>query len=567
VTNVTVNNPPTPPGSPLDDKGRDRLGSGELGKEGGSKDSKASDLFVDEEGYKRNDRVGLETNMNHPFIIPVPPPLLSPPTATPRRKRMDLQGDADLRTAPGDSPTNANIDAQLATEQITPSMERNSQSITGRSLPTPVSNGPIKHVPPPASSPTTPWVQDASTGVKRKRDTTEDVHSHSKKVATMRSSPSAQKVPGPSRDLRPSETWSPDKTTFMEEPHLTHGLSKPKYRGGNMSVDAIKARLIRATSTLQILPSGKPDTTAGNPMVIIKACDTTSTRVEERTDPVVYQKTLEGGAEPTRRKAASSALTFGIPAPFPPGTSGPGSTPERFNNSDKIAAYHGRRQVLLESPSIFCDSPATTKVSESISEGGKLLVPALGEEDTKGHDLPAGQLEQVEPEDSKKALDRFPSFVLEPQQLLFTDTAVGKLMSTSVVWFARDVGVSEPSHRPSSLQLVPRLNEVSQIESLLVACGWHRKKAFTSKRGIERGVVFVDYEEQTDIQPVIKTHWVAQQCENAYQLATRYQDPTERGMKPILIMDARVLRWERLQSMKCGDGSDTLEEFILWKKE
>jgi hypothetical protein len=216
VTNVTVNNSPTPPGSPLDDKGRDRLGSGELGKEGGSKDSKASDLFVDEEGYKRNDRVGLETNMNHPFIIPVPPPLLSLPTATLRRQRMDLQGDADLRTAPGDPPTNANIDAQLAIEQITPSMERNSQSITGRSLPTPVSNGPIKHVPPLASSPTAPWVQDASTGVKRKRDTTEDVHSHSKKVVTTRSSPSAQKVPGPSRGLRSSATWSPDKTSFME---------------------------------------------------------------------------------------------------------------------------------------------------------------------------------------------------------------------------------------------------------------------------------------------------------------------------------------------------------------
>ena len=174
----------------------------------------------------------------------------------------------------------------------------------------------------------------------------------------------------------------------------------------------------------------------------------------------------------------------------------------------------------------------------------------------------------LNPGDSKKAMERFPSFVLEPHQRLFADTAVGELMSTSVIWFARGINVPEPSYRPSSLQLVPRLNEVSQLESLLVACGWHRKKAFTSKQGIERGIIFVDYEEQTDVQPVIKTHWVAQQCENAYGLATRYQDPTERGMKPIWIMDAKVLRWERLQSMRCGgDMVNVLEEFILWKKE
>ena len=548
MTNVTVNNPTTPPKSPLDAKGHERFAPGDFGKE--SKDSKASDPFTDEEGYKRGDRVGLKTN--HPFIIPAPLPPLLPPTTAPRQNRMDLQGDTDPHTTPGDLPTNGNTDSQLTTEQTVPSLERNPQSITGGSLSTPVPDGPVKCIPPPASSPTVPG--DASTGIKRKREITEDAHSHSKRATTMRSSPSVQKVPGPSRDLMPSETWSPDETTFMEEPYSKRDVSKSKSHGGNMSVDAIKARLIRATSTLQILPSKKPDTTAGNPTV------------EGKTSSVVYQKTLEGGAEPTRRKAASSTLTFGIPAPFPPGTSGPGSTPERFNNSDKIAAYHGADKFYSSRPPSSATPPQPPKVSESINEGGKLLVPTLGVEDTKGQNLSTGQLEQVKLEDSKKVLERFPSFVLEPQQLLFTDTAVGKLMSTSVVWFARDVGVPEPSHRPSSLQLVPRLNEVSQIESLLVACGWHRKKAFTSKRGIERGVVFVDYEEQADIQPAIRTHWVAQQCENAYRLATRYQDPTERGMKPIWIMDARVLGRERLESMKCGDALDTLEEFILWKK-
>ena len=69
-----------------------------------------------------------------------------------------------------------------------------------------------------------------------------------------------------------------------------------------------------------------------------------------------------------------------------------------------------------------------------------------------------------------------------------------------------------------------------------------------------------------DILPAIKACWVAQRCKNAYRLATRYQDPTGREMRPIWIMDMRVLRWERLQSMKCGDISDVFEEFMLWKE-
>ena len=283
-------------------------------------------------------------------------------------------------------------------------------------------------------------------------------------------------------------------------------------------------------------------------------------------DLVGREKTLEDDAETGRRKASSSALKFGVPAPFPPGTSGPGMPPGRPNNSDKIAAYHGADKFYASRPPSSATPPQPPKVSESIDEDGKLPAPPLSE-DMKQDDLSIGQLEQPKPEGSKKAVERFPSFVLEPQQLLFVNTAVGKLMSTSVIWFARDVHVPEPPYRPSSVQLVPRLNEVSQLESLLVACGWHRKRAFTSKRGIERGVVFVDYEEQADIPPVIKTHWVVQQCENAYRLATQYQDPTERGMKPIWIMDARVLRWERLREMKPGDVLDVLEPFVLWKNE
>ena len=107
------------------------------------------------------------------------------------------------------------------------------------------------------------------------------------------------------------------------------------------------------------------------------------------------------------------------------------------------------------------------------------------------------------------------------------------------------------------------MNEVSKLDSLLIACGWHRRKTFSSKRGVERGVVFVDYEEQSDTHPIVKTHWAVQQCENAYQLATQYQTSTEGGMKPSWIMDARMLRWERLRLMKSGNSLDALEEFVL----
>ena len=172
-----------------------------------------------------------------------------------------------------------------------------------------------------------------------------------------------------------------------------------------------------------------------------------------------------------------------------------------------------------------------------MNEDRKSLAPALGG-DTKGDDLSM----ELKPGDSMKAVERFPSFVLEPHQLLFTDTAVGELMSVTTIWFSRDFNVPKPSYRPSSLRLIPRLNEVSRLESLLVAWGWHGKKSFSSKRGIESGVVLVDYEEQMYTLLAIKARLVAQRCENAHRLATRYQDPTGRRMRPIWIIDMRVLR-------------------------
>lgn len=574
MTNVTGTDTTTPPKSPLDSRDRDWLRSGEFGRDGRSKDSKAClsgnpDPFVDEGDYKRGEHVGLNTTRT--FVIPPPVSPLSSPTTAQRRKRMDLQRDANVPTVPRDSSTKVDIDARVAIEQTTPlvsqpqpasaspqiSLEHQSQSIVGRSLPTPVSNGPAKRAPPTVSSPTVSGVKHASTGVKRKREA-EDIHSPSKKVTLLGSSVLVQGAPGPSPGLKPSETWSPDETTFMEEPRPSHDLSRSKSRRGDMSVDAIKARLIRATSTMQILPSQKPDATVRNPTVVIEVCHAKSAKAEGRMDPVVREKTLENDIGPHCREVGSSVSTFGIPVPFPPGTSGPGSASEHPNNSDKIAAYHGADKYYSSRPPSSATPPQPPKDPEPADESGKLLASAPGEDK---------KLSQTESEDNKKALGRFPSLVLEPQQLLFTDTAVGKLLSTSVVWFARDVHVPEPPHRPSSLQLVPRLNEVSQLESLLVACGWHRKRSFTSKRGIERGVVFVDYEEQSDVQAVIKTHWVAQQCENAHQLATRYHSPAERGMKPIWVVDARVLRRERLRTMKPDDALDALEEFVLWRKE
>ena len=567
MTNVTNTDPTTPPKSLLDGRGRNQLvfgELGELGKDGGLKDSEAHlggnlNPYVDEDGHELGKRVSLETN--NPFVALPPAPPLSPQTTAPHRERVDLRGSTGLHTVPGDSLTKVNVDAQTTAGQNTPlvsrlrspsnppqiSLGRQSQSITERPPPLHLSDSPIERVPPPPSLSGAPGIKDTFTGMKRKREV--DAHSHSKKVILARSSPSAQKVPGRPRDLKPSETWSPDETTFMEEPRLTHD------RRGDMSVDAIKARLVRATSTLQILPSQKSDEAARNLVAV------------RRTGPVVREKTLDGDIEPCR-KAGSSVPTLNIPAPFPPGTSGPGSTSERPNHSDRIAAYHGADKYYSSRPPSSATSPPLPKDPELSNKGGKLFTSAPGVGTKLGEDdIPAEQPDQPTSEASKKGLGRFTSFVLAPQQLLFTDTAVGKMMFTSVVWFARDIHVPEPPYRPSSLQLVPRLNEVSQLESLLVACGWHRKKSFTSKQGIERGVVFVDYEEQSDVQAVVKTYWVAQQCENAYQLATRYHSPVERGMKPIWVVDARVLRWEILRMMKPDDVLDALDEFVLWRKE
>ena len=553
VTNVAAASPATPPKSPLDGKGRSRHGLGQGGKEDGSKDSKTRlsgnlDPFVD------NERGG-RANLNTRHLFTFPPPVLPPPSASELisyRSRMDFQVDPNAHATTKGLP--ANINVEPGAKQATPlppqvDAEGHSQPVAGKSLPTPVSNGPAKRVPPPINSPTATGPDLVSIGMKRTRET-EDVGS-SKKVVLAGSSRPVQKIPGPSRDRKPSETWSPDETTFMEDPHSKRGVSKFKTRKGDMSVDAIKARLIRATSTLQILPSSRPDTAAQNPGIT----NAKPTTIEKEA---LHERTLGDDTKPIRPKVGSSTLSFGIPAPFPPGTTGPESSLERPNNSDKIAAYHGADKFYSGRPP-SATPPQQQKVSEPGNEDRKSL-----DTSTK-QDVAERQLGQQKAEQSKTVVGRFPSFVLEPQQLLFTDTAIGVLMSTSVVWFAREIHHLEPPYRPSSLQLVPRMNEVSQLDSLLVACGWHRKKAFSSKRGVERGVVFVDYEEQSDTHPIVKTHWTVQQCENAYRLATQYQTPAEGGMKPIWIMDARVLRWERLRLMKPGNSLDTFEEFVLWK--
>ena len=565
MTNVAVTDPATPPKSPLDGKGRKQFGFDQIGKGGGSKNPKARlsgspDPFI---GDKRGDRV--DSILTHSFAILPPVPLPPLPTASLRRKRMDPQGDIDLRKVPDNSPEGVGINVQPAAEKTTPSVSQinpgnRSRYVTGRSLPTPVSNEPTKRVPPLVTSPTVAGADIVSVGTKRMRETEEDTDIPSKRVALGGPSPTAEKFLGSPRDLKPSETWGPDETTFMEEPRSRRETRKSKIHKGEMSVDAIKARLIKATSTLQILPSLKSDTAAQNRTAVTEPCDVKAARVEER---VVRERTLLEG-EPIGQKAGSSALMFGIPAPFPPGTSGPGSSLGCPNNSDKIAAYDGADKFYSSRPP-SATPPQPPKIPQSTNEVRVSLTVPLLSKDMKQDDELVAQ-SGILVSEKKVVTGRFPSLTLEPQRLLFTDTAVGSLLSTSVVWFARDAHNPEPAYRPSSLQLVPRLNEVTQFKNLLVACGWHRKKAFSSKRGIERGVVFVDYEEQGDVQSAIKTHWVAQQCENAYRHATQYQTAEERGMRPVWIVDAKVLRWERLGLMKSRDPLGTLEDCVLWRK-
>ena len=43
-------------------------------------------------------------------------------------------------------------------------------------------------------------------------------------------------------------------------------------------------------------------------------------------------------------------------------------------------------------------------------------------------------------------------------------------MSTGVVWFVQEVDHPDPAKRPSPLEPLPRMDEVSILDSLLVAC-------------------------------------------------------------------------------------------------
>ena len=80
--------------------------------------------------------------------------------------------------------------------------------------------------------------------------------------------------------------------------------------------------------------------------------------------------------------------------------------------------------------------------------------------------------------------------------------------------------------------------------------------------------MLIEYEEQSDIQPVNKTHWVARQREYACELTTRCHSPAEREMEPIWGVGARVPRWERLRKTRFETQVlDALGEFGLWREQ
>ena len=129
-------------------------------------------------------------------------------------------------------------------------MEHNSQPVAERSLPTSTSNGPVKlRITSREFTHCSGGSGHIDWGEKETRDNGGRAFSlgegrYHEIIAPMKT------VLGPSHDLTPSETWNPDETAFMEGPHLTRDISKSKSRGGDTSVDTIKPRLIRATSTL-----------------------------------------------------------------------------------------------------------------------------------------------------------------------------------------------------------------------------------------------------------------------------------------------------------------------------
>jgi hypothetical protein len=257
-------------------------------------------------------------------------------------------------------------------------------------------------------------------------------------------------------------------------------------------------------------------------------------------------------------------IPLSIPPPPPPGASG--WLPRRrdnghheLNNSDKLALYYGTSSFYINLPR--WEETQDSKENHTDTDGDIVMQNRVTTvEDPRrfvhmAKELPLGS---VTTEVKRSSL-------FEQQALLFAETAVGKLMSTSIVWFARDLDKTAPAYRPSWGQLVPQIKNVTRLDALFVGCGWHMlmNKNF-KKNGVDRGVIFIDFEEDGEVGARVKMTNIVNKCEGTWKKIAKWKEKDM--LKPVWIVDARALRWDALEKMRAGDGLDSLEEFVLWKK-
>ena len=170
-------------------------------------------------------------------------------------------------------------------------------------------------------------------------------------------------------------------------------------------------------------------------------------------------------------------LPPGIIAPFQPGISGLGLALVHPDSSDWIVAHLGTDRYGSSQPPPSATPPQPSNIFKSVKEDEKSLVPPLDERQAKPRLYLCWKSRTAETS-RREETPRVISFsFLNPQRPTLTDIAVGRLMSFRVAHFARDIHVPEPTRCPSPLQLVPRLNEVSRLECLVVACGRYMKSS------------------------------------------------------------------------------------------
>ena len=237
-------------------------------------------------------------------------------------------------------------------------------------------------------------------------------------------------------------------------------------------------------------------------------------------------------------------LPPGIIAPFQPGISGPGLALVHSDNSDWIAAHLGTDRYDSSLPPPSATPPQPYNIFKSAKKDERSLAPALDEHQAKPRLYLCWKSRTAETSRWEET-PRVISFSF----LNTTTTHVHRHRGREVdvirgrpVCSRHSRSQTHTSHFSSPAR--PKVERGPSTRVLGHRMRSLQEEAVASKRGVQWGGVFIEYEEQSDVQPVNETYWVARQRGDAYELTTRCHSPAERGMEPIWGVAARVLRGE-----------------------